>query len=323
MEDLSTANRLLGDLVSVDSPGGTGLDLIAVLIYLFEIGLLDMFAVTAGVQEDLVLFVLLRERNRLLFCKGQWERATTREIRSASIALKAKRSQQAASTTQLHFMATKRFQSGKWDGSYMHQGKRNELVLELQFSHDGAVNGTGQDSTGFFSITGVYKPTPPYGATLTRTDMQSGNTMEMSGFRESASGGIFGTWNGTLGSGDFRIKPSADIAAMEKKLKEEAEKKKVEQLKAMGFPEEWAKDALKETKGDLDAAVEHLTLQLSAGDDFGSTPTASGGGGGGDVADASLVSQLTDMGFSADQAKMALQACDNDVGRAVEFLFNQ
>jgi hypothetical protein len=26
------------------------------------------------------------------------------------------------------------------------------------------------------------------------------------------SGGIFGTWNGTLGSGDFRIKPSADIA---------------------------------------------------------------------------------------------------------------
>lgn len=220
-------------------------------------------------------------------------------------------------------MATKRFQSGKWDGSYMHQGKRNELVLELQFSHDGAVNGTGQDSTGFFSITGVYKPTPPYGATLTRTDMQSGNTMEMSGFRESASGGIFGTWNGTLGSGDFRIKPSADIAAMEKKLKEEAEKKKVEQLKAMGFPEEWAKDALKETKGDLDAAVEHLTLQLSAGDDFGSTPTASGGGGGGDVADASLVSQLTDMGFSADQAKMALQACDNDVGRAVEFLFNQ
>jgi hypothetical protein len=52
--------RLLGDLVSVDSPGGTGLDLIAVLIYLFEIGLLDMFAVTAGVQEDLVLLVLLR-----------------------------------------------------------------------------------------------------------------------------------------------------------------------------------------------------------------------------------------------------------------------
>jgi hypothetical protein len=35
---------------------------------------------------------------------------------------------------------------------------------------------------------------------------------------------------------------------MEKKLKEEAEKKKVEQLKVMGFPEEWAKDALKETK---------------------------------------------------------------------------
>ncbi|ELR20217.1 UBA/TSN domain containing protein [Acanthamoeba castellanii str. Neff] len=121
---------------------------------------------------------------------------------------------------------------------------------------------------------------------------------------------------------------SSHRPTLQKKLKEEAEKKKVEQLKAMGFPEEWAKDALKETKGDLDAAVEHLTLQLSAGDDFGSTPTASGGGGGGDVADASLVSQLTDMGFSADQAKMALQACvppkqDNDVGRAVEFLFNQ
>ncbi len=55
--------------------------------------------------------------------------------------------------------------------------------------------------------------------------------------------------------------------------------------------------------------MEHLTLQLSAGDDFGSTPTASGGGGGGDAVDASLVNQLTDMGFSADQAKVALQAC--------------
>ena len=61
---------------------------------------------------------------------------------------------------RLETTATKRFQSGKWDGFYMHQGKRNELVLELQFSHGGAVNGTGQDSTGFFSITGVYKYTP-------------------------------------------------------------------------------------------------------------------------------------------------------------------
>jgi hypothetical protein len=61
---------------------------------------------------------------------------------------------------RLETTATKRFQSGKWDGFYMHQGKRNELVLELQFSHGGAVNGTGQDSTGFFSITGVYKYIP-------------------------------------------------------------------------------------------------------------------------------------------------------------------
>jgi Holliday junction resolvasome RuvABC DNA-binding subunit len=47
---------------------------------------------------------------------------------------------------------------------------------------------------------------------------------------------------------------------MEKKLKEEAEKKKVEQLKAMGFPEEWAKDALKETKvaNRADTSLESL-----------------------------------------------------------------
>jgi uncharacterized UBP type Zn finger protein len=35
---------------------------------------------------------------------------------------------------------------------------------------------------------------------------------------------------------------------MEKKLKEQAEKKKIEQLAGMGFPEEWAKDALTHAK---------------------------------------------------------------------------
>jgi hypothetical protein len=56
-------------------------------------------------------------------------------------------------------------------------------------------------------------------------------------------------------------------------------------------------------QGDLDAAVEYLTMQLSAGDDFGATATPPAAGG----PDASLVGQLTDMGFSAEQAKVALE----------------
>jgi hypothetical protein len=36
------------------------------------------------------------------------------------------------------------------------------------------------------------------------------------------SGGIFGTWNGTLGSGDFRIKPSADNAGNNNRFRNRA-----------------------------------------------------------------------------------------------------
>jgi len=103
---------------------------------------------------------------------------------------------------------TKQFTSGKWTGYYILNGERKEMALELQFDHAGTLSGTGQDAVSFFRVAGTYKPTPPYNATLTRTDFQGNGKMGMTGFRESDTGGIFGTWNGTLGSGDFRIIPA-------------------------------------------------------------------------------------------------------------------
>ena len=105
----------------------------------------------------------------------------------------------------------KRFASGAWTGYYTLNGKRKDLQMDLQFTpYNKAVAGNGSDDFGFFSIAGEFSPTPPYNAKFMRSDFgQGGNSMEFTGFRESDQGGIFGTWKGTQGSGDFHIKPAA------------------------------------------------------------------------------------------------------------------
>ncbi len=61
-------------------------------------------------------------------------------------------------------------------------------------------------------ITGKYKQTPPYSASLTFMDTAvPTNTMVCSGFRESDTGGIFGSWKNSQGTGgDFLIQPTKD-----------------------------------------------------------------------------------------------------------------
>jgi len=137
----------------------------------------------------------------------------------------------------------------------------------------------------------------------------------MTGFRESDTGGIFGTWKGPGEAGDFRIKPCKDGQAATKRLEEQATKTKVDQLKSMGFPEELATKALNDAKGDVDSAIEALTRVLYGGEEATDT-------GSYQEPSAELLSQLTDMGFSVDQAKTALAVCENNLERAVEFLFS-
>jgi len=199
----------------------------------------------------------------------------------------------------------KRLASGKWDGFYMHAGSRNALLLELRFADDGSISGNCHDVNSIFTVAGTYNASPPYQATLALALLDGTNVMELSGFRESESGGIFGIWKGPKGSGDFRIKPTTD-KENERKLQEERNKK-VEQLVSMGFPKEWVEDALLKTEGDMNAAADRLAHRVAEV-------------GGADGADDMLVTKLTDMGFSREVAEMALEACNNNVEQAVEFL---
>jgi len=179
------------------------------------------------------------------------------------------------------------------------------------------VEGNGNDEFGYFSVSGEYSATPPYSAKFVRSDFGSeGRNMEFSGFRESEGGGIFGTWRGTDGSGDFHFKPSKGNDEVETKIKEASRKSQTEQLTAMGFPDYLCNQALDHTNGDLSAAIEWITKQLSEG---GGTPEIATPG----VPEApdEMVKQLTDMGFSSEQAKLALAQNDNDVARAIDWLF--
>jgi len=102
----------------------------------------------------------------------------------------------------------------------------------------------------------------------------------------------------------------------EKKLEEQVQTSKLSQLTAMGFPEEWAKEALNQTNGDVEAAIGKLTNRVAEFGTDASFPTN-------DEPNAAMISQLRDMGFTEEQATFALSACDNNVERAIELLFNQ
>jgi len=192
--------------------------------------------------------------------------------------------------------------------------------MDLQFSaYAKSVSGNGSDDFGFFSISGEFSPTPPYNAKLTRSDFgQGGTQMEFSGFRESEAGGIFGTWKGSPGSGDFHIKPSTTGGDTDtsNRIKEAAKKRQVEQLEAMGFPSYLCDKAYDESQGDLSRAIEWITSKLSAGESH-----LTEGQGEGAEPDETLVGQLTAMGFSVEQAKKALAQNGNNVESSIDWLF--
>ncbi|KAL6047020.1 ubiquitin C-terminal hydrolase Ubp14 [Balamuthia mandrillaris] len=226
-------------------------------------------------------------------------------------------------------MARKRFESGDWLGYFTSEGRRKEVQMQLQFKSDNTVEGTGQDDFGFFRLSGVYQPTPPYKASFSRTAMEGGEaTMNFEGFRESEAGGVFGTWKGSMGNGDFHFKPAKADPVVAKRMKEAARKTQIETLTAMGFPEYLCELALDECKNDLNASIEWISKQIEG---------AGGGGGeglgidtaigdstvGATEASSDALQQLKDMGFSQEQASYALEQTGNDVAAAIELLFSQ
>eukprot|EP01089_Gocevia_fonbrunei_P020413 TRINITY_DN7615_c0_g1_i1.p1 TRINITY_DN7615_c0_g1~~TRINITY_DN7615_c0_g1_i1.p1 ORF type:complete len:160 (-),score=23.49 TRINITY_DN7615_c0_g1_i1:17-496(-) len=157
-------------------------------------------------------------------------------------------------------MATKNFTSGIWIGFYTLNGKRREMTVNFNFGYNGSINGSGSDDYGNFTVKGEYSPTPPYNASFSR-EGEVGQ-MEFVGFRESSTGGIFGNWKGSSGTGDFHVKPGKDTDAAVKRIKEAARKTKMDQLQGMGFPNFLCEQALDSCDDDITRCIEWITSHL-------------------------------------------------------------
>jgi len=220
-----------------------------------------------------------------------------------------------------------RFKSGPWSGSRNIGPKKIDMELDLKF-HNGAVEGNGTDEIGELHINGTYEERPPFSSKLLVTYFGQ-ESMEFNGFRESEGGGIFGTWKtsqATAGpkSGDFHIKPKQRSPEETARMQAVAMEKATTQLVNMGFAPEICELALQQNGANVENA---LTWLLEHGG-------VMAGSGGGQVvhhtntvtindskANVEYVKQLQEMGFSAEQAELALTQTNNDLTTAVELLF--
>jgi len=89
---------------------------------------------------------------------------------------------------------------------------------------------------------------------------------------------------------------------------------KLELLAGMGFSMEQAREALRDSGGD----VEQAAVRLSMGD----TPGAGGTGSAPSDPDAAKVAQLTGMGFPEDRARQALRDSEGDLDQATMMLLS-
>lgn len=96
---------------------------------------------------------------------------------------------------------------------------------------------------------------------------------------------------------------------------EHADETLVAQLMSMGFPESKCKRAALSTGNkEVEAAMEWLLVHGDEAEEPSSAAAA---------ANADSIAMLEGMGFSADKAKAALAACENNVERAVDWLFSR
>eukprot|EP01088_Endostelium_zonatum_P018843 TRINITY_DN619_c0_g3_i2.p1 TRINITY_DN619_c0_g3~~TRINITY_DN619_c0_g3_i2.p1 ORF type:complete len:215 (+),score=55.03 TRINITY_DN619_c0_g3_i2:46-690(+) len=210
------------------------------------------------------------------------------------------------------------FANGPYTGSFSIQGKRREMFLEINYHRDSSsLSGKGTDDFGDFTISGEFNQKPPYAVKMQRTDATG--KMEMDGFRD-ASGGVFGNWKGSMGSGDFSMKPADKESAVYKKFVTQQMESKIDQLKNLGFEDWLCTQALEENNNDVDRAIDWITRQTSAA--AGGVGSSKGESSESSV-DSDAVATLMGMGFSKEQAQQALSACNNDVTQAVDLLFSQ
>eukprot|EP01105_Mastigella_eilhardi_P006907 TRINITY_DN1840_c0_g2_i1.p1 TRINITY_DN1840_c0_g2~~TRINITY_DN1840_c0_g2_i1.p1 ORF type:complete len:225 (-),score=81.30 TRINITY_DN1840_c0_g2_i1:66-710(-) len=205
-----------------------------------------------------------------------------------------------------------KFRNGAWEGTFTLGGKKKELIMDLKFSGDG-FNGKGQElAMGDFTVTGTVSDQPPF-ACDAELKFATGDDLKFSGWREKDTAGMFGSWTGSLGQGNFAIHPVTDIAKANGLLSQlgSSHEQNLNELVAMGYPKEQCMQALQESD-TLQDAVDWLTTQAAAPKEFEEvTPTPG------------KVQQLVEMGFDKGSAETALKLNDDNLDMAMELLLAQ
>jgi len=143
------------------------------------------------------------------------------------------------------------------------------------------------------------------------------------GWRENERGGLFGNWETNIlfpsgqRGGSWSIQPIEDNSEQAQKLKAIQHSSMLEELMLMGFEERACHLAL-DRCSDLTSAVDFLTSQGTISKeriDEGETSVAQ--------SQSALVQQIIEMGFSAEQAALALNQTNNNINQAIEWLFLQ
>jgi len=96
----------------------------------------------------------------------------------------------------------------------------------------------------------------------------------------------------------------------------------IEQIMMMGFTKVQAERALFTNAGNLEASVNWLMMNMDNPIINEPLPKKGGSSGNKKTADPSLVSDLMSMGFTTERAAYALQTTDNNMERAVDWLFS-
>eukprot|EP01102_Stenamoeba_stenopodia_P020958 TRINITY_DN832_c0_g1_i2.p1 TRINITY_DN832_c0_g1~~TRINITY_DN832_c0_g1_i2.p1 ORF type:complete len:219 (+),score=75.32 TRINITY_DN832_c0_g1_i2:198-854(+) len=216
-------------------------------------------------------------------------------------------------------MAT-RFKSGVWTGFYGQGAKKKKVNFSVNFTSSGGVSGHGlAEEAGAFELDGTVQLKPPYSCELEFT-FGSNQKMKLNGWREGEKGGLFGTWTGVGGNGNFAFEPAKEDEQpnMSEMLKE-VTKKHVAELEAMGFPKYLCEKALEATGGSLQDAVEYITNQ-AVEESVGNSPGGHEKMNESDPVDPAMLKQLVDFGFSSDLAAMALRQTNGDLNMALDWL---
>jgi hypothetical protein len=230
------------------------------------------------------------------------------------------------------------FKNGVWNGSYARGGKDHALNLHLEFHSDGRTNkitGAGTcDELGYITVHGEYTDSTPYSVTIQLNSVKYSTVMELSGFREKQTNGMFGTWlvktqgNKALenfnGSGSFHLKPAESQLNGDNMYTSYQTEKRIRQLIEMGFERKIVEQAVNKFS-TYEQALDWLFKQNEAL--YSENLTEENSSKNLTQNQGEKVSEneqtIMNMGFTLEQAKHALEIANGDVEQATNLLLDE